>query len=182
MTRGQNRGLAGPALVLAGAGIVAGAAVGGALARHRRRTAATAGEPAAGIARRLLEEPWQGRLETIDELASAEYVGHDPAEQEPVRGPEGVRRLVERYRAAFADARITVDEQVAEGDRVVSRWTARGTHTGELGRIQPTGKEVTVSGVTIARVVAGRVVEAWTSWDRLGLLVQLDAVGEPAHA
>ena len=64
----------------------------------------------------------------------------------------------------------------------MTQWTARGTHTGDLAGIAPTGKEVTVSGITVSRVESGKIVEEWTSWDRLGLLVQLDAVAEPARA
>jgi predicted ester cyclase len=182
VTRGRNRDLAGPALVLAGAGAVAGAVAGGAVARRRRLAARTPAALAPTIARRLLEEPWTGRLETIDELVAPDYVGHDPAEEAPVLGPEGVHAWIDRYRSAFADARLTVDEQVVEGDRVVSRWTLRGAHSGSLAGIEPTAKEVTVSGVTISRIANGKIVETWSSWDRLGLLVQLGAVAEPAHA
>jgi predicted ester cyclase len=77
---------------------------------------------------------------------------------------------------------VTVDDQLAEGDTVTSRWTFRGTQSGELAGVAPTGKQVTVSGMTISRIHGDVVVEEWTSWDRLGMLVQLGAVSEPAHA
>ena len=79
-------------------------------------------------------------------------------------------------------AAITVDEQIAEGDSRRDPWTGRGTHTGELAGIAPTGKDVTVSGLTISRFEGGKVVEEWTTWDTLGMLVQLGAIPEPARA
>jgi predicted ester cyclase len=178
--RGTDRDVAGPALVLAGAGVVTGAAIGAALARRRRSSRAPA-KDAELVARSLLEEPWRD-VRVLDTLVSPEYVGHDPAESEPVRGPGGVRASIERYLAAFPDAVLSVEEQVSEGERVASRWTARGTHTGEIAGIAGTGRQATVAGMTIFRIEGGRAVEGWTSWDRLGLLVQLGAVSEPAHA
>jgi steroid delta-isomerase-like uncharacterized protein len=135
------------------------------------------------IARRLLLEPFaEGRLETIDELASPGYVGHDSAIAEPILGPDGLKRAARGYRESFTDLRIVIDDEVAENDRVVTRWTARGIHGGEFFGIQPTGREVTVSGITISRIRDGKVVEAWTSWDTLSVLQQLGAVLEPTRA
>jgi steroid delta-isomerase-like uncharacterized protein len=134
------------------------------------------------IIKRLFEEPWSGDFEAIDEFVSPDYVGHDPSEPEPTRGPDGVKAFVERYRTAFEGTRITVDDQFADGDKVATRWTARGTHTAEIAGIAPTGKDVTVSGLTISRFAGGKVVEEWTTWDTLGLLVQLGAIPEPARA
>ncbi len=132
-------------------------------------------ENAKHIVKRLFEEPWTGNFEAIDEFISPDYVGHDPAVPEPIRGPAGVRDNIERYIAGFPGGAITVDEQIAEGDKVATRWTGRGTHTGELAGISPTGKDVTVSGLTISRFEGGKVVEEWTTWDTLGMLVQLGA-------
>jgi steroid delta-isomerase-like uncharacterized protein len=128
------------------------------------------------IVRRLLEEPWTGNLGIIDELVDRNYVGYDPSIPEPLRGPEGVKEFVSNYRAAYSDARITVDDQTGEGDKVATRWTGRGTHDGELLGIAPTGKQVTVSGITLSRLKEGKVVEEWTTWDTLGMLQQLGAV------
>ena len=93
-----------------------------------------------------------------------------------------MRDNIERYIAGFPGGAITVDEQIAEGDKVATRWTGRGTHTGELAGIAPTGKDVTVSGLTISRFEGGKVVEEWTTWDTFGMLVQLGAIPEPARA
>ena len=134
------------------------------------------------IVRRLYEEPWKGIWDVIDEYVAPGYVGHDPAEPEPIRGPAGVRANIEKYLAGFPGGAITVDDQIAEGDKVATRWTGRGTHTGEIAGISPTGKEVTVSGLTLSRLENGMVVEEWTTWDTLGMLMQLGAVPAPAQA
>ena len=135
------------------------------------------------VARRALVDIFnEGRLEVVDELVSPTYVGHDSALPEPVLGPEGLKQSAAGYRAAFPDMMITVDEQIAEGDSVVTRWTARGTHNGELFGIAPTGKEATVTGITINRIIDGKLVEARTNWDTLGLLQQIGAVPALAEA
>jgi steroid delta-isomerase-like uncharacterized protein len=127
------------------------------------------------IVRRLGVEPWEGNVGVIDELVTSDYVGHDPS-QPDLHGPDGVKGFITTYLSAFPDGRITIDEQLAEGDLVASRWTGRGTHQGDLMGIPPTGKQVTVSGITISRVKNGKVVEEWSNWDTLGLLQQLGAV------
>ena len=134
------------------------------------------------IVKRLFEEAWAGNFDVIDEFIAPDYVGHDPSEPEPTRGPEGLKTFIDRYRAAFEGARLTVDDQIAEGDKVSTRWTGRGTHTGEIAGMAPTGKDVTVSGITISRFVEGKIVEDWTTWDIFGMLVQLGAIPEPARA
>jgi steroid delta-isomerase-like uncharacterized protein len=128
------------------------------------------------IVRRFVEEPWKGNLDIVDELTARDYIGHDPANPEPLRGPEGVKEFISTYRAAFPDARITVEQQLAEGDLVATRWTGRGTHEGELMGIEPTGKQVTVSGLTLSRLVDGKVVEEFQNWDTFGMMRQLDAI------
>jgi predicted ester cyclase len=132
------------------------------------------------IVRRLGEEPWQGNLDVIDELADAGYVGHDPAT--PVEGREGLKQFIKDFKSAYPDGSVTIDQQLAEGDLVTSRWTGRGTHRGELMGIAPTGKQVTVTGITISRLKGGKVVEEWTNWDTLGMLQQLGAVPAMAGA
>ena len=132
------------------------------------------------IVRRFYEEPWSGDFSVIDELVSPDYVAHDPAEPEPIRGPAGAKGNVEKYLAGFSDARVTVDDQVAEGNMVATRWTGHGTHSGEIAGVAPTGKEVTISGLTISRLENGLVVEEWTNWDTLGMLMQMGAVPMPS--
>lgn len=135
------------------------------------------------LARRIVEEAFTaGRLEVVDELVARDYVGHDPSLPEDARGPEGVKELIAGYRAAFPDIRVTVEDQIAEGDMVVTRWAATGTHQGELMGMPPTGKQGTVTGMTIDRIADGKIVESWDNWDTLGLMQQLGAVPAPATA
>jgi len=134
------------------------------------------------MVKRLFEEPWKGNFDVIDEFVAPNYVGHDPAEPEPIRGPEGLRANIEKYLAGFPGGGVTVDDQIVDGDKVATRWTGRGTQTGEVAGIAPTGKEVTISGLTISRLEGGMVVEEWATWDTLGMLIQLGAIPEPARA
>jgi predicted ester cyclase len=134
------------------------------------------------IVRRLLEEPWKGDLRVVDELIDRKYVGYDPSIPEPLRGPDGFKENISTYRAAYSDARITVDDQIAEGDKVATRSTGRGKHDGDLMGVAPTGKQVTVSGLTLSRLANGKVIEEYTNWDTFGMMQQLGVVPELAHA
>jgi predicted ester cyclase len=127
------------------------------------------------VVRRALEEPWTDPT-MLDEVIDEGYVGYDPAQPEPLRGPQGAKDNIEQYRSAFEGAQITVRDQIAEGDVVATRWEGRGRHTGELMGISPTGKEVTITGQTLSRVSGGKIVEEWTNWDTLGMLQQIGAV------
>jgi predicted ester cyclase len=131
------------------------------------------------IVRRSAEEPWEN-MDVLDELLSDDYVGYDPSQPEPIRGIQGAKENFGMYVAAFEGARISVSQQVGEGDLVASRWEARGRHTGEIMGIAPTGRDVVVSGLTLSRLEAGKIVEEWTNWDTLGLLQQIGAI--PAEA
>lgn len=90
-----------------------------------------------------------------------------------------MKRFLAAYRNAFPDARSTVEDQVAEGDRVVTRWRARGTHLGQLGPIAATGREFVMDGITIERVAGGKIAEVWVARDELGLLSRLGALPHP---
>lgn len=177
----ESSGRIGLAAALVAAGVAAGGAAAGIAIRNRRRTG-RATTDARLLARWVLEEPWKDNWHVLDRHVSPTYIGHDLAEAESHPGQGGLRAHLERLVQAFPDGRVTVDDQLAEGDAVTSRWTFRGTQTGELDGLAPTGKQVTVGGMTISRIEGDLVVEEWTSWDRLGLLVQLGAVSEPAHA
>src|SRR3954452_23244101 len=98
-------------------------------------------------ARRVIEEAFNdGRLETMDEILSPEVISHDAALPEPTHGVEAQKEQIETYRRAFPDIHMTIDDMVAADDKVVTRWTGRGTQTGPLWHIEPTGKESTVTG------------------------------------
>ena len=135
------------------------------------------------IARRILEGLFgEGRLELADELVAPDALGHDPALPEPTRGPEGLKQAVAGYRGGFPDLTFRTEAQIAEGDLVTTRWTAVGTNTGEFWGAPPTGKQATVTGITIDRIVDGRIAESWTNGDALGLLQQLGMVPTEARA
>jgi steroid delta-isomerase-like uncharacterized protein len=128
-------------------------------------------------ARRLFLEAFnEGNLGVIDELSAPRIVNHDSALPEPLVGIDASKASIAAYRDAFPDLQITIEEQVAEGDMVVTRWTARGTHQGDLLGITATGKQATVTGITIDRFAEGRVIESRTNWNTLGLLQQLGVV------
>jgi steroid delta-isomerase-like uncharacterized protein len=111
-----------------------------------------------------------------DAVLSPAVVFHGAVPDGSLEGIGAVKEFVANYRRAFPDARSTVEDQIAEGDRVVTRWRARGTHLGELGPIAPTGRAFDTGGVTIERIEDGRIAEVWVSRDELGLLRQLGAV------
>jgi len=128
------------------------------------------------IVRRSYEELWsKGNLDVVDELYAADFVLHDPA-QPGIRGPEGYKQIVITNRTAFPDLNVKVEDQLAEGDKVATRWTTTGTHQGEFAGIPATGKRGGVTGTTIARVVGGKIVEERSNWDTLGLLQQLGVI------
>lgn len=134
-------------------------------------------------AQRWFEEVFSnGKLEVIPELIAAEYVNHDQnAPDGAWRGFEGANALINTYRSPWPDVRFTIEDQIAEGDRVVTRWTAVGTHTAPFGNIPATHKKVTVSGINIKRLVNGKAVEEWVRFDMMGLLQQLGAIPSPGQ-
>jgi predicted ester cyclase len=134
------------------------------------------------IARQVLEEPWKGNWDVLDRHLSPEYIGHDPAQPETIRGIDAFKANFQQYVDGFEGARISVIEQIGEGDLVASRWTANGRHTGEIAGIAPTGKDTTVTGITFSKFDGDRVIEEWTNWDTFGMLVQLGAIPMPATA
>jgi steroid delta-isomerase-like uncharacterized protein len=126
-------------------------------------------------ARRLPEELLtQGDLDIADEVLAPDCLHHAPAPLAP--GVEGLKRWARALRRAFPDLRAIVEDEIAEGDTVVQRLTLSGTHRGTFLDIPPTGKRATWQLVAIQRLGPdGKVAEQWASWDRLGLLRQLDA-------
>jgi steroid delta-isomerase-like uncharacterized protein len=127
-------------------------------------------------ARRLFEEILsKGDDNAIGEVVAADYSEHDPANEVDTRGADGMRREFEGYRSAF-DFQFTVEDQLAEGDQVATRWRFRGTHAGEFLGIAPTGNQVALTGITIFRFADGMIQEAWWNWDTLGMLRQIGAI------
>jgi steroid delta-isomerase-like uncharacterized protein len=120
----------------------------------------------------------RGNLRVVDEIVAPNAVNHSSPPGFPA-GTAGVKQMATMYRSAFPDVRITIEDLVAEGDRVAARWSATGTHRGELMGIPATGKRVTVTGIEINRIVDGKIVEHWESFDQLGMMQQLGVVPAP---
>jgi serine phosphatase RsbU (regulator of sigma subunit) len=139
----------------------------------RRRTSVPTEEENKASFRRYLEEAWnQSNLEVVDEIFDR-YVSHQPDGSVLERGPEDVKRFVGEFRSAFPDLRLIIEEQLAEGDKVVSRGTIRGTHQGEFRGIAPTGEKREIKGMAVFRFSEeGKVVESWDSYDQLSLMRQ----------
>jgi steroid delta-isomerase-like uncharacterized protein len=129
------------------------------------------------LARRFIEEVFNdGNLDAIEELLDPDWVTHDPNMPEDPRGHEGARQFAKGCRSAFPDLHISIKDQLAEGDEVATRWTARGTHQGEAVGTPPSGNQVTVVGMTIDRISGGKLVETWDSYDALGMMQQIGAI------
>ena len=133
----------------------------------------TQAEAHKALVRRFVDEFWsRGNLGVADELMARDAVVH-----EPVAGtPEDLKAVATAIRAAFPDWHSTVEEMVVEGDRVVERWTGRGTHRGEFQGIPPTGKQVAVPGVVFYRIADGKIAEFRGQFDRLRLMQQLGLI------
>jgi len=132
------------------------------------------------LMRRWFQEVWnEGKIQTVHELCHAEGLatGHFGA-QSQICGPKEFIPFVERIRRAFPDIKTTIEDAFGARDKVVVRWSASMTHTGE-GFGPPTGKPVQLTGMTIVRIVKGQLVQGWDNWDQLGMLQQIGAYKPP---
>jgi steroid delta-isomerase-like uncharacterized protein len=128
-------------------------------------------------ARRLFEEGFsQGNTDVVDELLNPNFVCYDPnSESGEVRGSETIKNEIEYFRNAVPDLTYTIEDQIAEGDKVVSRYTVSGTHQGEFFGVAGTGERITMSGISIDRFEDGKMVEEWPEYDLLGVMRQIGA-------
>jgi steroid delta-isomerase-like uncharacterized protein len=163
----------------AAAGVLAFVAGAASFRRRRRRGAVMDNKE---IARRVIEDPWRGKLEEVLEFIGEDAVAHVAGSPAPLTGRDGFRNFVTTYLTAFPDGTITVDDQIAEGDTVATRWTGRGTNTGELMGLPPTGRQVTIEGISYARITDDNVRETWITWDTFALMQQLGAVPDTMPA
>jgi steroid delta-isomerase-like uncharacterized protein len=128
------------------------------------------------IVRRYVEEYWnQGKLDLADEILATDFVFYEQTNPE-MRGTEAQNQFTTAYRAGFPDIHFTVEDVIAEGDRVVNRWSCVGTHQGELMGIPPTGKQVTTTGISIYRIAGSKIAEEWVNWSTLSMLQQIGVV------
>lgn len=136
---------------------------------------------------RMFEELWnQGNLAIVEEIFSRNYVGHDPTDPNPetreTHGHQDIRNFVRMMRSAAPDIHFTVEDLIADGDKVIARWTAKGTQRGDLPGVPATGRSAIVSGVTIYRITDDRISEGWQNWDAMGMLQQLGVFTHPFDA
>jgi steroid delta-isomerase-like uncharacterized protein len=131
--------------------------------------------------RRLLEEGFsQGNAEVADEVLDPDFVCYDPnSESGEVRGAQTIKGEIEYFRNALSDLTYTIEDQIAEGDKVVTRYTLSGTHQGELFGVPASGEPVRMAGIVIDRFEDGKIVEEWPEYDLLGAMRQIEAVQEP---
>jgi steroid delta-isomerase-like uncharacterized protein len=121
----------------------------------------------------------QGNLALADEIFSPEFTWHEAHLPPLPKGPESIKLFATMVRVAFPDLHLILEDRIAEGDRVVNRWTFRGTHRGEFQGVPPTGRAVTISGIDIWRIKDGKIIENQQVVDNLGLLQQLGAIPQP---
>ena len=134
--------------------------------------------------RRFMEEAFgQDKPQLLGDLLDPDFVRYDPyIEAGEVRGVETVKENIAWFHNVFPDLTCTVEDQVAEGDKVVRRYTIRGTHQGEFFGVPATGKRIEMRGIQIDRFEGGKMMEERAEFDLLGALQQLGAVPEPGQA
>jgi len=128
------------------------------------------------IARRFIQVWGDGDLDIIEELAAPSLSVQYPIMPQVVQGSKAFRKVMENFRSAFPDSELKIEEEIAEGDKVVIRWSFSGTHQGILLHFPPTGKRVKWTGITIYRIADGKIMEEKGEEDFLGFLRQIGSV------
>jgi steroid delta-isomerase-like uncharacterized protein len=129
------------------------------------------------LVRRGVDEIWnEGHFDVADQIVAEDFVVHATTLNDEIKGRDGITQYFAALRAAFPDLTFSIDDHIAEADRVVTRWTAQGTHLGAFQGMPATGKSVRVSGIDVDRIAEGKIVECWMNLDELGLLQQLGMI------
>ena len=124
----------------------------------------------------LATEMWNtGDLSRFDEVYATNFINHDPSLPD-VMDYESFKAHIAAMHKGMPDHKVVVQDEIAENDKIASRWVTTATHTGPLGGISPTGKKLTYTGLTIYRFEQGKIVEAWWNYDKLGFLQQLGII------
>jgi len=145
--------------------------------RYEKREHTMSTDQNKAIARRIVDEAWTKHDPSIlDTLFSSDAILHDPQNKTIVKGPQGAKSTLATYLKAFPDMKISIEREIAEGDFVVQHLIATGKNTGEFNGMPATGKNTTVTGVMTSKIKDGKVIEAWSLFDSLGLLQQLGVV------
>ena len=127
------------------------------------------------IAHRYFEEIFnQGKLDVAEEIVANTHINHDRLNE--VQGIGGLKEVAAKYRKAFPDLHLAIEDTISQGDKVVVRWSWSGTHKGDLAGLAPTGKKTGGTGITIFRHSDGKIAESWVNWDTLGMLEKLGVV------
>ncbi len=129
--------------------------------------------------RALVQRAWESvsNPDILDEFYAPDVIWHEP--DQDVHGLEEARQFVTMYKSAFPDLNATVEDVIAEGDKVVTRVTLRGTHQGEIEEFgPPTGRQIEIKGITISRIEGGKIVEDWDYYDNLSIMQQLGLASE----
>lgn len=131
------------------------------------------------LARKAIKLWTTGNLNGIDEIYWANCINHQhhhPSSDLSLKGTDSWKKFIKEFREAFPDLEDTIEDQIAEGNKVATRFASRGTHKGKLMGIEPTNKKLTWSGIVIDRIESGKIIETWVNWDLYGLLEQLDVI------
>ncbi len=146
---------------------------------HVKGEQAVSAEDNKALVQRFVDEVQSaGNIDLIDEVCSPEFVNHSAPPGIPP-DCEGIKILTSMFREAFPDSYFTVEDMVAEGDKVVTRKTFHGTHEGEFIGIPPSGRAVSMGLIDIVRISDGKVVEHWSMGDSLGMMQQLGVIPQP---
>jgi steroid delta-isomerase-like uncharacterized protein len=149
---------------------------------HRKEDRNMSAEESRATMRRYLGVFEQGNIDLLDELLAPDYVNHTPATPDLPTGPEGVKGVVTMFRSAMPDLRVVIEDMIAEGDKVATRYRLEGTHEGELFGVPPTGRRLSIESITVERVSEGRIREHWRVTDSLDMMQQLGVIPAPEHA
>src|SRR5215207_3321576 len=136
-------------------------------------------EESKAVMRRFWEVWEQGDIDCLDEVLAPDYVNHTLAAPNLPSGPEGVKEVVSMFRSGMPDLRVVIEDMIAEGDRVATRYALEGTHGGDLFGIAPTGRHLSIKSMTVERLSEGKIVEHWRVTDELDMMRQLGAIGQP---
>jgi steroid delta-isomerase-like uncharacterized protein len=129
------------------------------------------------LIRKVVSEVWNtGNFDVIDEFVTGDFIIHSPRPEEDLKGPEQVKQFYTHLHKAFPDINFIINDQIAEGDKVVTHYTVSATHKGEFKGIPATGNKVNFKGVDIDKISDGKFVECWSNLDELGLLQQLGVI------
>src|SRR5919112_525316 len=139
-------------------------------------------EESKAIVRRFWGVWEEGNLDLVDELLAPDYTNHSPATPDQPTDLEGVKAVVSMFRSGMPDLRVIIEDMIAEGDKVVVRYTLEGTHEGELFGVPPTGQRLSIKSISVERVSDGKIREHWRITDTLDMMQQLGVVPVPEHA